>query len=73
MYYTILENKIFCSVIYFKELSVDGIARIAWRKSGSNALRVSCILSGICGLTEILYSLTLKNIPGMKPYTKLSK
>lgn len=64
---------ILCSVIYFKELSVDGIARIAWRKSGSNALRVSCILSGICGLTEILYSLTLKNIPGTKPYTKLSK
>lgn len=31
---------ILCSVIYFKELSVNGIVRIAWRKSGSNALRV---------------------------------
>lgn len=39
MYYTI----ILCSVIYFKELSVNGIVRIAWRKSGSNALRVFCL------------------------------
>ena len=34
---------ILSSVIYFKELSVNGIVRIAWRKSGSNALRVFCL------------------------------
>ena len=56
---------ILCSVIYFKELSVNGIVRIAWRKSGSNALR---ILSGlyVVSLKYSLLTLSYRNIPGTK-------